>query len=469
MKTLEKWKLRSTLIIPPNIEKIGVNKLFYLRTYGCQSNVRDSETICGIMQKLYYSKTENIEKADFIILNTCAIRDNAEQKVFGEIGLIQKYRAEKPELIIAVCGCMMQEPHVVSKLKNSKWNVDIIFGTNNIHQLPSLIETYMFSSYTNVTDVYHNRNIIVENLPVQRQSKIKAFVHVMFGCSNFCTFCIVPYTRGKERSRELYTIIAEINNLIKEGYQEITLLGQNVNNYGLDLQPRLTFKTLLKSVAKTKIKRIRFITSNPWNFDQGIIDIVKNHPNIMPYFHLPIQSGNDSVLAQMNRSMIIPEYKAILDEIRHKIPNASISTDIIVGFPNESDAQFNDTISLYKYAKYDNAYTFIYSPRKNTLAAEWNDTIALSVKKARLQKLNILVKKYSKWRNEQLIGKTLHVLVEGFSKKNKKRYFGYSESWKLVNFDYSKSESITGQIVPILITGASNFNLSGVWIENDES
>lgn len=451
------------LFIPENIKNIGKNKFFYIRTYGCQSNVRDSETISGIMETLKYTKTDNINDADFIILNTCAIRERAETKVFGELGLMQKLRKEKPNLTIAVCGCMMQEPHIVKKLQESYWNINIIFGTNSIHKLPSLIEENMYTQYLTI-DTKLDKKLVAEDLPSIRNSKIKAFVNVMYGCSNFCTFCIVPFTRGKERSRKLNKIIEEVNLLKKQGYKEITLLGQNVNNYGLDLNPKLSFVELLTEVSKTGIERIRFTTSNPWNFNHDIIDVVQKNENIMPYFHLPIQSGNNEILDKMNRSMIIEEYKSLIDEIRNKVPNVAISTDIIVGFPNETEKEFQDTLSLYNYVKYDNAYTFIYSKRKNTPAANWNDNIDINTKKERLQRLNLLVKKYSKENNEKFVGKTLKVLVEGYSKNNKKRLFGYTENQKLVNFD--GDINLISKIVDVNIIEARRFNLEGKHISH---
>ena len=445
--------------IPENIKNIGKNKYAYIRTYGCQSNVRDSENIKGILKKLKYTITEKIEESDFIVLNTCAIREKAEEKVFGELGYLQMFKKLNPDLIIAVCGCMIQEPHIVKKIKKSNWNVDIMFGTNNIYKLPKLIESYMFTR-TSLTSSNINDDFIVEELPNLRTSKIKAFVHIMFGCSNFCTFCIVPYTRGKERSRKMINILNEINNLKKQGYKEVTLLGQNVNNYGLDIKDSdISFKRLLVEVAKTKIERIRFVTSNPWNFDHSIIDIVKKFKNIMPYFHLPIQSGNNDVLKRMNRWMDIEEYKDLLIKIKKNILHSSISTDIIVGFPNETEEEFNDTIKLYNEFEFDNAYTFIYSKRKNTPAEKWDDNISSQTKKRRLFKLNKLVRHYAKINNKKYINKTVMILIEGKIKESN-YFYGYSEQQKLT-YITNCTDKDTGYILPVKIDKVGEFIIYG--------
>ncbi len=450
------------LVIPENVKNIGIGKKYFIRTYGCQSNVRDTEAIAGVMEQMKYTKADSLYEADFIILNTCTIRDNADQKVFGEIGFIQKSRRENPNLILAVCGCMVQNPEVVKKLKNSKWNVNIVFGTNNIHELPLLIENSLFELYPSV-NTNLNDDMIVENLPSVRHNQYKAFVNVMFGCSNFCTFCIVPFTRGKERSRSVDKILEEILKLKSEGYKEVTLLGQNVNNYGLDLRPKINFAFLLKQVAKTKIERVRFTTSNPWNFDYELIIIMSKYKNIMPYIHLPIQSGDNDILEKMNRSMIIEEYKAIIDDIKLKIENVSISTDLIVGFPNESKEAFQKTLDLYDYVQYDNAYTFIYSKRQGTLAASWKDSISDNEKKARLAILNKKVTKYSKQQNKKFEGKVVKVLVESISKNNNKVYSGYTPQMKLVNILNATKKDL-GNIINVRIIAAKNFSLDGIKI-----
>ena len=450
------------LEISENIKNIGVGKKFYIRTYGCQSNVRDSETISGVMRKLKYQNVDDPFLADFIILNTCSIRENAEKKVFGEIGYLQKIKQRKPDLILAVCGCMVQNPNIVKKIQKNSWNVNIIFGTNNIHKLPKLIEDYVFTSYpsvsTNINDDY-----IVEDLPSLRNNKYKAFINITFGCSNFCTFCIVPYTRGKERSRQPKEILNEINQLIKDGYSEITLLGQNVNNYGLDLED-MCFTKLLKMVAKTKIKRIRFTTSNPWNFDFELINIIKNNKNVMPYLHLPIQSGDNEILDRMNRGQLIEEYCAIIKELRTKIKDVAISTDIIVGFPQEKDEAFQKTLDLYDFCKYDNAYTFIYSKRDNTPAAKWKDDVSLKTKKARLEKLNEMVRYYSKLNNKKWVDRETEVLVECETKNDKNKYMGYTPQQKLVNITGAKKTDL-GKIIKVKIIEAKQFSLNGVKID----
>ena len=444
--------------IPTNIVNIGNNKKYHIRTYGCQSNLRDTETMKGIMELLGYIWSDDIYNSDFVILNTCAIRENAEDKVFGEIGLLKKIKQNNPNFIFGIAGCMSQEENVVKKIIETHEHVDFIIGTHNIYRLPQIIEETLLNKQT-VIEVWAKEGDVVENLPSSRDSKLKAWVNIMYGCDKFCTYCIVPYTRGKVRSRKKEDILNEVNDLIKEGYKDITLLGQNVNSYGKDFEnSNFYFWNLLEEIAKTGVQRLRFTTSNPFDWNNEIINVMKKYSNIMPFIHLPIQSGDEDILLKMNRKMSINTYKSYIDYIRENIPNVSISTDIIVGFPNETDEQFQKTIDLYNYVKYDNAYTFIYSPREGTPAAKMNDCITLETKKQRLEKLNDLVKKYAKENNEKYIGKVLEVLVEGPSKTNSKILTGYSPQQKVVNFI---GNSKPGDIVNVKIISASRFSLNG--------
>ncbi|MGL5640436.1 MAG: tRNA (N6-isopentenyl adenosine(37)-C2)-methylthiotransferase MiaB [Mycoplasmoidaceae bacterium] len=454
----ESQVIKDAFYIPENIINIGLGKTFHVRTYGCQSNLRDSENIMGILKALGYEYNEDIYTSDFVILNTCAIRENAENKVFGEIGFLKQFKAKNNNFIFGIAGCMAQEENIVDTILKKYHHVDFIMGTHNIHRLPQIIEQVIFEKDT-VVDVWSKEGDVIENLPSNRVSNIKACVNVMFGCDKFCTYCIVPFTRGKIRSRKSEDILNEIKDLIKDNFKEVTLIGQNVNAYGIDFQDEgYSFANLLEDVAKTNIPRIRFTTSNPWNFTDEIINVMSNYKNIMPHVHLPIQSGDDEILKKMNRHMYIKDYLKIIYKIRELIPNCTISTDLIIGFPNETKEQFQKTLDLYNEVKFDHAYTYIYSKRDGTVAAKMEDNISIEEKRERLQELNLLVEKYSKEKNSSFIGKTVKVLVEGKSKSNKNILFGYSEEMKVVNF---KGEANDGDIVDIKIISSSKFSLNG--------
>ncbi|MGM9881826.1 MAG: tRNA (N6-isopentenyl adenosine(37)-C2)-methylthiotransferase MiaB [Bacilli bacterium] len=448
--------------IPESIKNIGVGKKYLLLTYGCQMNVHDSENISGIMEELGYSRVEEMEDSDIIILNTCAIRENAHNKVVGILGRIKHLKETKKDIITIIGGCMPQEESVANMLKDKyKW-VDIVLGTHNIYELPLLLEKVINERKQNI-DVYSVEGDIIEGLPVKRDSKYKAWVNIQYGCDKFCSYCIVPYTRGKQRSRMPEDILNEIKNLKKEGYLEVTLLGQNVNAYGKDLDINYTMANLLEDVAKIGIERIRFVTSHPWDFTDEMIDVIAKYKNIMPYIHLPIQSGSDNILKKMNRKYTIAEYKELFYKLKSKIPNVSITTDIIVGFPNETEEDFEKTLQVYDELKFDLAYTFIYSKREGTPAATMEDVIPLEEKEARLQKLNSIVNKYAKEANNKYLNKVVPVLIEGPSDKNGK-VMGYTDTMKLVNI--TAEESYIGKIVDVLITDVKTWSMEGV-IKND--
>ena len=449
--------IRDEFLIDDDMKNFGKNKTFHIRTYGCQSNVRDGETIKGILKQMGFKWTDEIMNADLVILNTCAVRENAENKVFGEFGLLKQAKKKNPKMLLGMSGCMSQSEKVVNKILTKYQHVDFIFGTHNIHKLPQILKQVKLENQM-IIDVWSQEGNIIENTPISRDNNIKAWVNIMYGCDKFCTYCIVPYTRGKIRSRLKDDIINEILDLIKNGYKEVTLLGQNVNSYGIDLQEKIDFATLLEEVAKTNIRRIRFATSNPWNWDKKIIDVCKKYNNIMPYFHLPIQSGSEQILKQMNRQMKIDDYIEQIQYIKDNIPSCAISTDIIVGFPNETDEDFNKTLDLYNKIKYDNAYTFIYSPREGTPASTIKDKIPMETKRRRLHELNELVKKYASENNNKYVGRTIDVLVEGPSKSNKNKLTGYSPEWKVVNFSGNAN---VGEIVKVKIKTASRFSLNG--------
>ena len=453
---------REDYVIPEAVRNIGENKKYCILTYGCQMNVHDSENIAAIMEDMQYTKTDDMQDADIIVINTCAIRENAHNKVMGNLGRI-KHLKEKKDIITVFCGCMAQEEGISKELTSKyKW-IDIIMGTHNIHKLPIYLEEIMKNKKQEV-NVYSIEGDVYEGIPVKRDSKYKAWVNIMYGCDKFCTYCIVPYTRGKERSRKLEDIVNEVEGLVKEGYKEVTLLGQNVNAYGKDLKLGYDMADLLESVSKTGIPRIRFITSHPWDFTDKMIEIIAKYDNIMPYIHLPIQSGSDRVLKQMNRRYTKEEYITLFNKIKEMIPNASISTDIIVGFPNETDEDFQETLDIVNLLKFDLAYTFIYSPREGTPASKIKDTISLETKKKRLAELNKLVNKYALLNNQKYKDKIVEVLIEAPSDKNGK-YMGYTDTMKLVNVDCDSK--YLGKIVKVKIESIKTWSMDGV-VVNDK-
>lgn len=450
--------IKDSFEIPSTMRNIGEGKTYFIRTYGCQANERDSETLRGMLEAMGYVQSDIMETSHVIILNTCAIRENAEQKVFGKIGNIKNLKQKNEDMILAVCGCMAQEESVVNAIMTKYPHVDLVFGTHNIHRLPQLLEKAMNSKKT-LVEVWSKEGDVVEELPVARNDKFKAWVNIMYGCDKFCTYCIVPYTRGKERSRKLEDIIAEVNELKAQGYQEVTLLGQNVNAYGKDLAEDIDFSTLLEATAKTGVPRIRFTTSHPWDFNDQMVETIAKYDNLMPYIHLPVQSGDNDILKLMGRKYSIEQYKHLFDKIKELMPNCAVSTDIIVGFPNETDEQFQHTLDIVNYCKYDNAYTFIYSPRIGTPAAKMEDHTEMAVKEQRLYQLNELVNQYAWENNQKYLGQKVKVLVEGPSKKNPEVLTGYTESQKLVNFN--GDFHCIGKIVTVEITEAHTWSLKG--------
>ena len=448
--------------IPDKIKEIGKNKKYCIITYGCQMNVHDSENIKAIVEELGYKEESEIENANLIILNTCAIRENAHNKVMGMLGRIKHLKEEKDDIITIFCGCMAQEEGIAKELKEKYPWVDIVMGTHNFHKLPIYLEE-LINTKAQEIEVYSREGDVIEGLPVKRDSKYKAWVNIMYGCDKFCTYCIVPYTRGKQRSRLPEDIIKEVTDLKNNGYLEVTLLGQNVNAYGKDLNINYTMANLLEDVAKTGIPRIRFVTSHPWDFTHEMIDIIAKYDNIMPYIHLPIQSGSTKILKKMGRRYTKEEYKNLFYEIKKKVPECSITTDIIVGFPGETDKDFQETLDIVNELKYDLAYTFIYSPREGTPASKMKDDITLETKKKRLAILNELINKYANVNNQKYKGKTVEVLIEGPSEKEDK-LMGYTDTMKLVNIKADKK--YIGKIVKVKITDVKTWSLDGEIIES---
>lgn len=434
-------------------------KKYFLRTYGCQMNVHDSEEIKAILENLGYTETDELEDSDIVVLNTCAIRENVHDKVFGYLGRCKHLKATtKKDLIVCIGGCMAQEEVVVNELKTKHPYVDIIFGTHNIHELATMIKDV--GKERQDIKVYSIEGNVYENIDYKRDSKITAWVNIMYGCDKFCTYCIVPYTRGKQRSRRACEIVREVEKLVSEGYQEVTLLGQNVNAYGKDLENEMTFAGLLEAVAKTNIPRVRFVTSHPWDFTDEMITTIAKYPNIMPYIHLPLQSGSSRILKLMGRRYTKEEYLELFDKMKKKIPGVAISTDIIVGFPGETESDFKETLEVVKHCKYDGAYTFIFSPRVGTPAASMPDDTPLKEKEDRLHRLNELVNNYSLENNQKLLNKTVPVLIQGISEKGSNKVYGYTDTMKLVNVVGSKD--LIGKIVNVTITDAKSFSLDGI-------
>lgn len=432
-------------------------KKYFIKTYGCQMNVHDSEEISALIESLGYIKTDVLEEADFIILNTCAIRENAHDKVFGFLGRCKHLKKEKKDIIIGLCGCMAQEESVVNEIREKHPYIDIVFGTHNMNDLTKMLTNYYGKQDI---EVYSKEGDVIEfgNL-YKRDSNISAWVNIMYGCDKFCTYCIVPYTRGKQRSRKSEDIIKEVNELKEAGYKEITLLGQNVNAYGKDLDD-VSFARLLELVSDTGIPRIRFVTSHPWDFTDEMIDVIAKRDNIMPYIHLPLQSGSSRILKLMGRRYSKDDYLTLYNKIRSKVKDVSITTDIIVGFPGETREDFEDTLKVVNECKYDGAFTFIFSPRENTPAASFEDNVSLKEKEDRLHELNELINKYSKESNLKMLNKSVKVLITGVSEKDDTKVCGYTENMKLVNVDAPKED--IGKIINVKITDAKSFSLDGI-------
>lgn len=440
------------------LKAIANGKLYYIHTYGCQANIRDEETMRGILESVGYVRTDDASLADVIIINTCAVRENAEDKVYGEIGNLKKLRTHNKELVLAVCGCMVEEPEILQILMDKFKEVNLFFGTHEIYHLIDMIYQVK-TEQIRLVFVESKKGEVVEDLPTSRNNTYKAFVNIIYGCDKFCTYCIVPYTRGKERSRHYIDIMNEVRDLKRLGYKEITFLGQNVNAYGKDLNEGYDFADILSSAAEMGIPRIRFTTSHPWDFTSKMIDVIAKYPNIMKCIHLPVQSGSSEVLFKMGRRYTREDYLKLVKEMREKIPGLSLSTDIIVGFPNETEEQFNETLSLVDIVKYESAFTFIYSPRRGTPAAKMVDDVPYEVKSARFKKLVEHLEANIEKDALSYVGNTYKVLVDSFSKTDKEMLSGYTESNKLVHF--KGDESLIGQIVEVKILESHTYSLIG--------
>lgn len=445
------------------IDSSLVGKKYYVRTYGCQMNEHDGERVKGVLSSSGMVPAETLEEADLIILNTCAIRENAHDKVFGFMGLIKKMKEDNPNLLMGICGCMAQEESVVNEIMSKYKYVDFVFGTHNLDEMISVINERVRTGKQNV-EVYSTLGKVCEGIPEVKDSKYTAWVDIILGCDKFCTYCIVPYTRGTQRSRKKEDIINEVKSLKENGYKEVTLLGQNVNAYGKDLYGDYNLANLLKDVSDTGIDRIRFVTSHPWDFTDEMIDVISECDNVMPYVHLPIQSGSDRILKLMGRRYTKSEYINLYNKIREKVEGVSITTDIIVGFPGETEEDFQETLDVVNECKFDRAFTFIYSPRESTPASLLEDNTNMEEKSDRLHSLNEIVNKYSNLANNKEVGECHKCLVIGKSEKDDTKYMGYTENMKLVNI--ISDEDIIGKIVNVRIDEAKSFSLNGTKVED---
>ena len=456
--------LQASREVPALVAEYGEGRKYFIKTFGCQGNVRDEEVLGGFLELAGMTKAVKEEEADVVLINTCAVRENAEEKVYGEIGKFKaKHYADPEHFILGVCGCMMQQEGVAEKIMHSYPYVNLIFGTHNIPEILNLIDAHLKRKKDLVSIVSGEGNVF-ENLPSTRLDNIKAFVNISYGCDKFCTYCIVPYTRGRERSRPLKDIVEECRGLVEEGFQDITLLGENVNSYGKDFHDGTNFATCLRQVAETGIPRLRFMTSHPWDFSSDMLEVIASHPNIMKCIHLPLQSGNDEILAQMGRRYTRQKYLDLVKEIREKIPGCAITTDIIVGFPNENEEQFNDTLTLCEEVKYDAAFTFLYSPRKGTPAAAMKDNVPDSVKHERFNRLLKVIEAGVMSHSKEMVGNTYSVLVDGPSKKDPKMLSGYTESGKLINF--AGPAALKGAIVSVKVIEDRAFSMIGELTED---
>ncbi|WP_313345654.1 tRNA (N6-isopentenyl adenosine(37)-C2)-methylthiotransferase MiaB [Sedimentibacter sp.] len=437
----------------------GRKRTYHILTYGCQMNEHDSEKIGGMLTSIGYEETDDEKNADLVIFNTCLIRENAELKVFGKLGEVKGLKRNKPDMLVAVCGCMMQKEEIRQKLLKSFSFVDIIFGTNTIQELPGLIYDVEINK-TKGIDIIDNSELIYENMPKMRKFKYKALVNITYGCNNFCTYCVVPYVRGREKSREPNEIINEVKLLADDGCKEITLLGQNVNSYGGNLENETTFAKLLYELNKIDgIERIRFMTSHPKDLTDDLIMAIKECHKVCNHIHLPVQAGSNDVLKRMNRKYTKEHYLGLVNKLKKEIPDVAITTDIIVGFPGETEEDFLETVDIVKNVQYDSAFTFLYSVREGTKAAEMDNQVTDEIKHDRFNRLLDVLYPIVLGRNSECIGKVYPVLVESVSKTSDNYLTGRTEHFRLVHF--SGSEDLIGKIVNVKITNVKTFHMEG--------
>ncbi|MCX7710379.1 MAG: tRNA (N6-isopentenyl adenosine(37)-C2)-methylthiotransferase MiaB [Clostridia bacterium] len=443
------------------IKEINQGRLlkYSLSTFGCQMNENDSERLAGMLSDMGYMETEKNSDSDLIIFNTCCVRENAEEKVYGHLGALKKLKRENPNLIIAVCGCMMQQPEVVEYIKKTYRHVELVFGTHNLYKFPELLYNAVNSKET-IIDVWESSGSIVENLPIERKDGVKAWVTIMYGCNNFCSYCIVPYVRGRERSRSVSDIVHEVMTLGQQGYKEITLLGQNVNSYGKDLSDGTSFAGLLHELDKVEgIERIRFMTSHPKDLSDDLIYAMRDCKKVCEHLHLPIQAGSTRILNEMNRKYTKEHYLDLMKKIKEIIPEIALTTDIIVGFPGETEEDFLETLDVMQTVRYDSAYTFLYSKRTGTPAAKMESQVSEETKKERFQRLLEVQNRISKANNEELLGQVVEILVDGTSKNNPEMFTGRTRTNKIVNF--KGNDELVGKLIQVRINKIQTWSLEG--------
>ena len=450
-------------LIEEKEKELGRPLYFCVVTFGCQMNARDSEKLEGILEQAGYHKTEEEEQADFVIYNTCTVRENANLRVYGRLGYLHSLRKKNPELKIALCGCMMQEEEVVAKIKKSYRFVNLIFGTHNLYKFAELLYG-MLCADRMIVDTWKDTKEIVEELPVDRKYSFKSGVNIMFGCNNFCSYCIVPYVRGREKSRQPEDIIREIRHLVADGVVEVMLLGQNVNSYGKNLEKPVSFAALLEQIAQIDgLKRIRFMTSHPKDLSDELIAVMARYPKICRHIHLPLQSGSSRVLKVMNRRYTKEQYLALTEKIRQAIPDISLTTDIIVGFPGETEEDFKETLDVVRRVRYDSAFTFIYSKRTGTPAAAMENQVDESVVKERFDRLLTLVQEISREECSRFEGRTMDVLVEGINEQDEHLVTGRLGNNLLVHFPGTPAD--VGKILPVHLDICKGFYYMGSRVE----
>ncbi len=437
----------------------GGSKKYSINTYGCQMNENDSEKLAGMLEAMGYRQTDQLEDSDLILFNTCCVRENAELKVYGHLGSLKKLKERKPDMVIALCGCMMQQEAIVDHIISKYRHVDLIFGTHNLHRFPELLYKALNSEKA-VADVGSSEGYIAEGVPIRRENGIKAWLTIMYGCNNFCSYCIVPYVRGRERSRRERDIIDEAKMLGHQGYKEITLLGQNVNSYGKDLKDDSSFASLLRSLEDADgIERIRFMTSHPKDLSDELILAMRDCKKVCEHLHLPVQAGSDAILKEMNRRYTREHYFGLVDKIREQIPDISLTTDIIVGYPGETDADFEQTLDLIERVRFDYVYTFLYSRRTGTPAAKKEEQVGEDVMKKRFDALLELQNGIGREINERMAGSIEQILVEGTSKNNINMLTGRTRTNKIVNFK-GRTELI-GRLADVRIEKAGTWSMEG--------
>ena len=437
------------------------NKKYICVTWGCQMNEHDSENLSAMLEEMEYETTDEEKDADLVIYNTCAVRENAELKVYGNLSHLKIYKDKNPDMTIIVCGCMMQQKHIADEIKSKYTHVDIVFGTHNIYKFPEMLYRHLQDRDKRIFEIWNTDGTLVEGLPGIQKFDVKSYVNIMYGCNNFCTYCVVPYTRGRERSRDHKNITDEVKRLVSEGKKEIILLGQNVNSYGNTLSEKFSFSNLLEELNEIDgLERIRFMTSHPKDLSDDLIFAMANLSKVCENLHLPIQSGSSAILKKMNRHYTKEDYYNLIDKLKNKIPNITLTTDIMVGFPGETEEDFLETLEVVEKVRYDSAFTFLYSMRDGTPAARMKNQISEEIKADRFKRLLASVNKIAMEKNAEYKDKTVEVLVESLSKRDKNKLTGRTRANKLVNFT-SPDKEIIGKIVQVKITEPKSFSLNG--------